>query len=66
MSLGSGQRCDLGGLPAPLVVLSAWDMRSALLSLQALQKWQLGFGSFCILCIILSQLCMHTAIFSPL
>ena len=37
---GSGWRCGLGGLPAPLAVLRAGGMHSALLLLQALQKWQ--------------------------
>ena len=34
-------------MPTPLVVLCAGGMLSALLLLQALQKWQLGFLIFC-------------------
>ena len=38
----------LGGLPTPLVVLSAGGMHSTLLLLPALQKWQLWvFFVFC-------------------
>ena len=50
----------------PFVVLCAGGMRSALLLLLALQKWQLVFLVFLYLVIHnLPQLHMHTVIFSP-
>ena len=55
---GVRQEDGLGGLPTPLVVLSAGGVLSALLLLLALQKWQLGFWSFCIL---LSIICPNYA-----
>ena len=39
----------LGGLPTLLVVLGALMMHRTLLLFLTPQKWQLGFGSFCIL-----------------
>ena len=42
-------RAGLGGLPTPLVVLCAGCIPGPLLLPLAPQKWQLGFGSFCIL-----------------
>ena len=58
---------SLGGLPTPLVVMCAGGMLSALLLLQALQKWKLGFLVFLYLTVHkLPQLRIHPAIFSPL
>ena len=54
-----------GGLPTPSVVLSAGGRRSPLLLLLTLQKWQLGFWSFCILSRICPD-CSFTVIFDPL
>ena len=49
MSKGPAPRDSLGGLPAPLVVLSAGGRPRTLFLLLVLQKWQLVFWSFCIL-----------------
>ena len=43
-------RGGLVGLPTPLAMLSAGGMRSTLLLLPALQKWQLGFFGLFVSC----------------
>ena len=48
----------LGALPTPLMVVCAGGRRRTLLLLLALQKWQLGVWSFCIL---LSRICPDCA-----
>ena len=52
VGLWSSQRRGLGILPTTLVVLYAGGKHSTLLLLPTLQKWHLGFWSFCILFII--------------
>ena len=52
--------------PPLCVVLCAGGMRSTLLLLLALQRWQLGFLVSLYLVQNLCQLCIHAVIFSPL
>ena len=64
---GLGWRHGLGGLPTPLVVLSAGGRHNTLLLLPAFQKLAVGFLVFLYLALQnVPQLCMHTVISSPL
>ena len=47
----------MGGLPTSLVVLCAGVVPGTLLLFQKSQKWQLGFGSFCVMLFIICLIC---------